>query len=86
MHELFSSEANINKERHAPHRYHTATMSFGAFRGLARNPNYWRAIARRLATGVRLKASPPQAVLVDFLARSAGICSTPMRSFFSTLP
>ena len=39
------------------------------------NTNFWRANTR-LATGVRLKASPPQAVLVDFLARRAGICTT----------
>ena len=74
MHELFSSEANIKNERHAPHRYH-GDDAFSAFESLARNTNFWRANTR-LATGVRLKASPPQAVLVDFLARRAGICTT----------
>ena len=41
----FTSEADINKERHAPHRYHTGD-AFGAFGGLARNPNFWRAVTR----------------------------------------
>ena len=27
MHELLTSEADINKERHAPHRYHTTMMA-----------------------------------------------------------
>ena len=80
MHELVSSEANINKERHAPHRYH-GDDAFSAFESLARNTNFWRAITR-LATGVRLEASPPQAVLVDFLAFRAGICTTRYDHFF----
>ena len=32
----FTSEADFNKGRHAPHRYHTD--AFGAFGVLARNP------------------------------------------------
>ena len=55
--------------------------AFGAFGGLARNPNFWRAITR-LAAGVRLEASPPQAVLVDSLACRAGICMTRYDHFF----
>ena len=58
--------------------------AFGAFGGLARNPNFWRAITR-LAAGVRLKASPPQAVLVDSLACRLWNLHGAIRSFFSTL-
>ena len=55
--------------------------AFGAFGSLARNPNYWRAITR-LAAGVRLEASPPQAVLVNSSGLWAWNLHGAIRSFF----
>ena len=46
MHELLTSEADINKERHAPHRYHTTMMASARSEVWREIPIVWRAITR----------------------------------------
>jgi hypothetical protein len=55
MHELFSSEANINKERHALHRYHGDCLQrvrkFGAkYQFLARDHKTGRWVPVAIST------------------------------------
>ena len=42
----FTSEADFNKGRHAPHRYHTAMMPSARSEVWREIPNFWRAITR----------------------------------------
>ena len=76
----FTSEADFNKGRHAPHRYHTD--AFGAFGGLARNPNVWRAVTRLARRRSIRSVATSGPLLVGSLACTAGICMTRYNHFF----